>query len=154
MMDDMDRLLGRLPEESPSPSLAAGIAGAVLRRHRRRRAARGVAGAFLGLLGLWLAWPGVSWLASSELFVSGAPWLAGALNSVNDESLEMVNHLWSSSFSTQTAIAASFAPSVWLGALLVCCAIFLALDPRSWQPARNPPGRRGGSTMLASSLHG
>ena len=153
-MDEMDRLLGRLPEEGPSPDLAAAITTAVHRRHRRRQAARGVAASCLGLLGLWLASPGISWLLTNDLFASGTPWLLGSLNSVNDESLDMVNHLWNTAFSAQTSIGSSIAFSVWLGALLVCGAIFLALDARSWQPARRPHAHGGDSTMLAASLHG
>ena len=153
-MDELDGLLSRLPEEGPSAGLAAAITTAVHRRHRRRQAARGIAAAFLGLLGLWLASPGISWLLSNDLFSSGTPWLLGGLTYVNDESLDLVNRLSSTAFSAQTAIGSSIALSVWLGALFVGCAIFLALDARAWQP----PGRRrvrgGGSTMLASSVHG
>ncbi|HEX8990613.1 MAG TPA: hypothetical protein VF784_02950 [Anaerolineales bacterium] len=153
-MDEMDRLLERLPEEGPSPELATTIILAVHRRHRRRQIAREIAASFLGLLGLWLAWPGISWLSSNELFASGTPWLLGGLNYVNGESLDTLNRLWNTAFSAQTAIGSSIALSVWLGALLVCGAIFLALDARSWQPARRPRVHGGGSTMLASSLHG
>ncbi len=153
-MDELDRLLGRLPEERPSPDLAAAITLAVHRRHRRRQAARGVAAFFLGLLGLWLAWPGISWLLTNDLFASGTPWLLGGLNSVNDESLDMANRLWNTVFSAQTTLGSSVALSVWLGALLVCGAIFLALDAHSWQPARGSRAHGGDSTMLAASLHG
>lgn len=153
-MDKLDRLLGRLPEEGPAPDLAAAITMTVHRRHRRRQAARGVAASVLGLLGLWLALPGMNWLLSNDLFASGTPWLLGSLNYVNDESLDLVNHLLSTTFSAQTAIGSSIAISIWLGVVLVCCAIFLALDPRSWQFPRPPHVQGRSSTILASSVHG
>ncbi len=152
-MDRMDRMLHALPSEEPSPALAAAILAAVYRRHRRRQALRRSTALVLGLLGLWLVWPGIAALSSSELFASGAPWLMGALNYVNYESFDMVSHLWNSIYSAEGALSASVALSVWIGVFLVCGAIFLAVDGRAWQSTAG--GARGGSsTMLATSLHG
>ncbi len=152
-MDRMDRMLHDLPSEGPSPELAAAILATVHRRHRRRQAAQRATALVLGVLGLWLVSPAVAALSSSELFASGAPWLMGALNYMNYESFDMVSHLWNSIFSAEGVLSASVALSVWIGVLLVCGAIFLALDARAWQSTAG--GARGGSsTMLATSLHG
>ncbi len=152
-MDRMDRMLHALPSEEPSPELAAAILTSVHRRYRRRQAVRRSAALVLGLLGLWLVWPGLAALSSGELFAPGMPWLMGALNYMNYESFDMVSHLWNSIFSAEGALGASVALSVWIGALLVCGAIFLALDARAWQSTAGR-ARGGSSTMLATSLHG
>ncbi len=150
MMDDMDRLLRALPAESPSPELASLIRAAVLRRHRRRLAIRRSIASVCGLLGFWLAWPGLIWLSSGQMYVSSASWLIGGLGYVSTAS---VDSLWNAAFSVQDAMGSSLLLSIWLGALLLCCAIFLALDSAAWQPTWPPAARGRTSGMLASSLH-
>ena len=153
MDDDIDRLLRALPKEAPSPALASTIRAAVHRRHRRRRAARRGAASILGLLGLWLVWPGVVWISSGEMYASSTSWLLGGLAYLNSESVHVLDGLWSGVFSVQNAIGSSLALSIWLGAFLLCCAIFLALDSASWQSLSVSKDTRGSSGMLASSLH-
>lgn len=152
-MDKMDRMLGALPQEEPSTDLARRIHRAVQRRHHQRRAARLAGASLLGLLGLWLTWPGILWLASGALNVPGTPWLLGGLDYLGSESLGMVDRFLNSTLSAQNAIGSTFALSIWLGALLLCCAIFLAIDPRAWQPAPGAGPHGGSSTILASSVH-
>ncbi len=152
-MDKMDRMLGALPEEDPSPDLSLRIRLMVRRRHRRRQLVRGTASSLLGLVGLWLLWPGLVWLSSGALYVSGASWLFGGLDYFNAESLDMLNRFWNVTFSAQNAIGSNLAVSIWLGALLVCCAIFLVIDSRAWQPVSGPRSHGGTSTAFASSVH-
>ncbi len=153
-MDRMDRLLRALPGEDPSPDLAGAILVTIHRRFRRRQVARRVGAFLLGLLGLWLVWPGLAWLSSGEIFAPGTSWFMGGLSYVNSGSLDMLNSLWNTIFSAQNAIGSSVAWSTWLGAVLVCCSIFLALDARAWQSPAGPHVHGGRSTMLASSVHG
>ncbi len=153
MKDKMDGMLRALPKANPSPELAARITLTIHRRHHRRQVTRWSGALLLGALGLWLAWPGILWLSSGELYVSGAPWLVGSLDYFNSESLDMVNRFLNGTFSAQSAVGSAFAFSTWLGALLLCCAIFLVIDPRAWQPTSRPRSRGGSSTMLPSSVH-
>jgi len=152
-MDDMDRLLRALPSDEPSPGFAAAIAESVRRRHRRRRTVRRSVAAFLCALGLWLIWPAILWLSSGELYASGAQWLLGGLNSLNAESTEIMVHTWNSVLSAQDALGASVGVSTWLGALLLCSAIFLALDSAPWQPLPTPRRPDPNPSGLSPSLH-
>lgn len=152
-MDDMDRLLRVLPSDEPSPGFAAAIAESIRRRHRRRRIVRRSAAAFMCVLGLWLIWPAILWLSSVELYVSGAQWLLGGLSSLNAESTEIMARTWNSVLSAQDALNASVGVSIWLGALLLCGAIFLALDPVPWQPLPTPRRPQRNPSGLSPSLH-
>ena len=152
-MDKMDRMLRSLPKANPAPDLAARIQAAIHRRHRRRQATRWSGALLLGALGIWLMWPAILWMSSGELYASGASWLLGSLDYFNAESLDMVNRFLNGTFSAQTAVGSAFALSTWLGALLLCCAIFLVMDSRTWQPISGPGSRGGSSTMLSSSVH-
>ncbi len=152
-MDKMDRMLRALPQEESSPDLARRIYRSVQRRRRRRRAARLTSASLLGLIGLWLTWPGILWLASGALSASGTPWLLGSLDYLSSESIDMANRFLNGTLSAPNAVGSAFALSIWLGALLLCCAIFLAIDPRAWQPLPGPGPHGGSSTMVASSAH-
>ncbi len=87
-MDKMDRMLHALPKANPSPDLAVRIRLSIHRRHRRRQLARWTGASLLGLIGLWLVWPGVLWLSSGDLYASGTPWLLGSLNYFDSASLK------------------------------------------------------------------
>ena len=152
-MDPMDRMLHSLPKADASPDLATRIQLVIHRRQRRRQLARWSSALLAGGLGLWLAWPALFWLSSGELYVSGAPWLLGGLDYFNSESLDMINRFFNSTLSAQTAVGSAFALSTWLGALLLCCAIFLVIDFRIWQPRGGAHARGGSSAMLSSSVH-
>ncbi len=152
-MDKLDRMLGALPEEDPSPDLPARIRQVVHRRHRRRQAARWTSASLLGLLGLWLVWPSILWLSSGAIYASGTSWLAGSLDYLNSESLDMLSGFWSGMFSAQNTVGSALAVSTWFGALLLCCAIFLVIDSRVWQPVSGPHSHGGTSTMLGTSVH-
>ncbi len=152
-MDKMDRMLRALPQEQPSPELARRIQRSVLQRHRRRQAARLTSASLLALLGLWLTWPGILWLSSGVLSASGTAWLLGSLDYLGSESIDMATRFLNGTLSAPDVVGSSFALSVWLGALLLCCAIFLAIDPRAWQPVPGRGSHGGSSTMLASSVH-
>ncbi len=151
-MDELDRMLGDLPEEPIPPGLAASVRLAVKRRHRRRIVLRRAGASLLAALGLWLLWPGIAWAASNELFASGAPWLAGSLESLNAESLDLLGRLWSGALTMQGAIGSGLAISILLGALFVCCSIFLAIDRASWQPIPAQPAMSSGHAMSASGI--
>ena len=152
-MDEMDRLLRALPEEGVPDALAARIREAVRRRHQRRLAIRRAAASALAVLGIWLLWPGIAWASSGALFSSGAAWLVDSLQYLNYESADAFGRMWSGTLSAQGAIGSTLAVSILVGALLLCCAIFLAIDPATWLnvPRRTLPAR--GSTILASGLH-
>jgi hypothetical protein len=152
-MDTLDRMLSALPEDEPSAELSARIRLLVHRRHRRRQVARWSGASLLGLAGAWLVWPAILWLSSSTLYASGTPWLMGSLDYLNHESLDMLNGFWNGAVSAQDAIGTALGLSTWLGALLLCCAIFLVIDSRAWQPASRPRSHGGTSTMLATSVH-
>ena len=151
-MDDMDRVLRALPQEAVSPTLASTIRAMVHRRHHRRRTARRGVAAALAVLGLWLMWPGLIWLSSGEIYAPGTSWLFGGLDFLSYESVDALNRLWSSAFSVQNAIASSLAVAIWVGAILLSCAIFLLLEGAAWQPPSNRGGRGANSGMLVSSL--
>jgi hypothetical protein len=153
MTDKLDRMLQALPKANPSPELAARIQRTIHRRHRRRQVTRWGSALALAMLGLWLVWPGVLWLSSGELYASGAPWLLGTVDYLSAESLDMVNGLLNGTLSAQNAVGSTFAFSTWIGALFLCCAIFLAIDARTWQPNAHAGSHRGRSTMLPASLH-
>src|SRR5512135_2253500 len=127
-MDKLDRMLSALPQEEPSPELSARIRLLVHRRHRRRQVARWSGASLFGLAGLWLVWPGILWLSSGMLYAPGTPWLMGSLDYLNRESLDMLNGVWNGAFSAQNAIGSALGLSTWLGALSLCCAIFLVID--------------------------
>ncbi len=152
-MDELDRMLQALPREPIPPELAESVRLAVRRRHRRQLAIRRVAALLLALLGAWWLWPGISWISSGELFASGTPWLMGGLDSLNAESLELLDRLWTGAVSMQGAIGSGVALSILLGALLMCCSIFLAIDRASWQPIPGRAPLSGGHTMSPSGIH-
>ncbi len=152
-MDRMDRLLRDLPQDMPDARLIERVLASVHRRHRRRQIARWSGALVLGLAGLWQILPGLDWLSSSELYASGASWLFAGIDYLNYESLDLANRILSGALSAQNLIGASVPFSSWVGALLLCCAIFLALGSEVWQvPLRPGPGA-GKPTMQASSLH-
>ncbi len=153
MKDKLDHMLGTLPVEPPSPGLSARIRGAVHRRHRRRQTLRWAGASLLGLSGLWLVWPGIAWLSSGSLYASSASWVAGSLEYFDSESLDMLSRFLNGAFSAQNAIGSALALSVWLGAFLLCCSIFLVIDSRVWQPVSGPRSHGGNSARLASSVH-
>jgi hypothetical protein len=153
MMDKMERMLRSLPAEAPSPELSAAIRAAVHRHHRRRQIARLAAAFLMALIGLWLLWPAIELLSSNAPFATGAPWLVGSLTYGSDGSVEMLNGLWDGTFSMQKAIGSTLAFSLWIGALLLCGSIFLALGLSTWQATPKPHAQGGNSTVLARSLH-
>lgn len=153
MKDKLDHLLGTLPAERPSPDLSARIRGAIHRRHRRQQTIRWTSASFLGLTGLWLVWPGINWLSSGALYASGSSWLAGGLEYFSAESLELPGRVLNGAFSAQNAIGSALAFSIWLGAFLLCCSIFLVIDSRVWQPVSGSRSHGGNSARLASSVH-
>lgn len=138
-MDDMDRILRDLPRDLVPEGLSASVRIAVRRRHRRVLRIRRALASLLAALGLWLLWPALAWVSPSELLAPGTPWLMGAVESLGSESLDLLVRLWTNALSMQGAIGSSLAVSILLGALFVCCSIFLAIDRASWQPA---PGQR------------
>jgi hypothetical protein len=152
-MDKMDRLLRRLPSVSTPDGLAASIGLLVQRRHRRSLLWRRASASVLALLGLWLLWPVLAWLSSGEPYASTAPWLAGSLDYINYGSFDWLTRLWSGASSIQGALGSTLDVPVWLGALLLCCSIFLALDLGSWQPSPLLPSERGDYPISARSLH-
>ncbi len=155
-MDKLDRMLQSLPKHSPAPGLAAQIQATVRRRHHRRQRARWAAALVLALAGLWLIAPAVAWLSSSELYASGMPWLLSGVEAWNSESLQMADRLWNGMFTLQNTIGSSLVVSIWIGALLLCLAMFVTLDWRALQSPSNPlkAARRRDSDILASSLLG
>lgn len=152
-MDDMDRMLRSLPQEIPASALASTVRAAVHRRHRRGQMFRRGAASLFAVVGLWLVWPGLAWILSGGMYASSAPWLFGGLDYLNADSADVLNRIWGGTFTLQNAIGGSLAASVWLGALFLCCAIFLAFDAATWQLAWPRPDPGSGSAMAASSLH-
>ncbi len=132
-MDKMDKMLHSLPGHVPSPELAAHIQAAIHGRHRRRQALRWTAASVLTLGGVWLISPAAAWLSSNELYSSGAPWLAGSMDYLNLESGQMLDHLWNGMLSFQNLLDSSLVVSVWIGVLLLCLAMFCALDRQAFQ---------------------
>jgi hypothetical protein len=153
MMDRLDRMLGTLPADDPSPDLSARIRRSVRLRHRRRQVVRWTGASVLGLVGVWLLSPGIAWLSSGALYAPGTTWLAGSLDYLNSESLDMLSGFWNGASSAQNAIGSALAFSIWLGAFLLCCSIFLVIDSRVWQPLSGSRSHGGNSTRLASSVH-
>lgn len=137
-MDKMDRLLHSLPGHIPSPELAANIQSAIRRRHRRRQALRWVTASILTLSGLWLISPAAAWLSSNELFSAGTPWLFGSMDYLNLESVQLMEHLWNDMFSLQNLAGSSLVVSIWIGALLLCIAMFFAIDRQVFQIPSQP----------------
>ncbi len=152
-MDDMDRMLRALPEEAPSSTLADTVRIVVHRRHRRRQVIRTGAASLLGLIGIWLAWPGVAWLSSGAMFASSASWLFGGLDYLNAGSAELLDRLLGGTFALQNAIGGSLAVSIWLGALVLAGAVFLAVDPSTWQFASASSIKGPGPSIAPSSIH-
>jgi 4-amino-4-deoxy-L-arabinose transferase-like glycosyltransferase len=152
-MDKLDRMLRALPDEPAAETLGASISQAVLRRHRRRQSIRRAGAAVLATLGIWLLWPGILWMSSNELYVSGTSWLMGGLDFLNYESMDALSRLWNGALSAQGAIGSTLAVSVLLGAGLLCCSIFLAVDRASWSNVSRWQRRAGSSTILTSGLH-
>ncbi len=152
-MDDLDRMLRGLPRDPVPPDLVASIREAVRRRHRRQLLVRRTIGAALATVGLWLLWPALAWMSSGELFVSGAPWLMGGLNSLNSESLDLLSRLWNGTLSMQGAVGSGLALTILLGAVFVCCSIFLAIDRAAWLPYAGRPSLDGGRAVSASAIH-
>ena len=132
-MDKMDKLLHSLPGYAPAPELAGHVQAAIHRRHHRREAVRWTAAGILTLSGLWLISPAAVWLSSNELYSSGAPWLAGSMDYLNLESVQMLNRLWNGMFSFQNLLDSSLAVSIWIGVLLLCLAMFCAIDRQALQ---------------------
>ncbi len=152
-MDDLDRMLGDLPPEPVPPDLVASVRAAVRRRHRRQLLVRRAIGATLAAMGMWLLWPGLAWVLSGELFASGAPWLMGGLDSLNSESLDLLSGLWNSTVSMQGAVGSGLALSILVGAVFVCCSIFLGIDRAAWQPKPVRRSMQGGRALSASGIH-
>ncbi len=151
-MDKLDRMLRDLPAEEARPDLASSISLSVRRRHHRRQALRRAGAAVMGMLGLWLLWPVLAWLSSSELYTPNASWLTAGIQYLSEESLASAAQLWNSASAAQGTINSGTAVSVLLGAVLVCAAVFLAVDLASWQaPPRRAASASGG--MLAPGLH-
>ncbi|MGE5072052.1 MAG: hypothetical protein ACM3MF_01375 [Anaerolineae bacterium] len=148
-MDKMDRLLRQLPSSSVPEGLAASIRLTVRRRHLRRLVVRRSVASVLGVLGLWMLWPALAWLSSGEPYASTASWLAGGLDYLNYGSLELITRVWSGAASLTGSLGSALEISVWVGALLLCAAIFLLLDLGSWQPSLD----RGDYPISARSLH-
>jgi hypothetical protein len=137
-MDKMDRMLHSLPGHSSPPELAAHIQAAIHHRHRRAQALRWMAAGALTVGGLWLVWPAAMWLSSDELFSSGAPWLAGSTDYLSLESGQMLDRLWNGMFSIQNLLGSSLVVSVWIGVLLLCLAMFFAIDRQALQNPLQP----------------
>ncbi len=137
-MDKMDKLLHSLPRHLPSPELALHIQASIRRRHHTRRALRWGAACVLGLSGLWLISPAAAWLSSNELFSSGTPWLAGGVDYLNLESVEMLDRLWNGMFSLQNLLGSSLVVSIWIGTILLCAALFCAIDGQVFQNRQQP----------------
>jgi predicted anti-sigma-YlaC factor YlaD len=132
-MDKMDRMLHSLPRHVPAPELAVHIRAVVRRRHRNRRALRWTAAVVLTLSGLWLVSPAALWLSSNEMYASGTPWLASSLEYLNLESVDIFDRLWNGMFSLQNLLGSSLAVSIWVGLLLLCLAMFCAIDGQALQ---------------------
>lgn len=152
-MDKMDRMLRDLPHDAPDASLVERVLASVYRRHRRRQVVRWSGVVVLGLAGLWQILPGLGWLSSSELYASSASWLFAGMDYLNYESLDLANRILSGALSAQNMIGASVQFSSWVGAMLLCCAIFLALGSEVWQVPLRPGSGAGEPGMRASSLH-
>ena len=155
-MDKLDRMLQSLPKHSPAPNLAAQIQATIRRRHHRRQRARWAAASVLALAGLWLIAPAATWLTSDELYASGMPWLFGGVEAWNSELFQVADRLWNGMFALQNTIGSSLAVSIWIGALLLCLAMFVTLDWRVFQSPSDPPkvARSRDSDILVSSLLG
>ncbi len=154
-MDKMDRMLHSLPKPTASPELAIRIQARIRGRHRRRQALRWTAASVLALTGLWMVSPAVIWLSTAALYSPSTPWLVTGADYLNLESIEMMGHLWNGMFSLQDTIESSLIVSVWVGALLLCLAMFFVVDWRMLQPPSHihkGVGSRG-SAILPSALH-
>jgi hypothetical protein len=152
-MDKLDRMLRALPSDAVPAELASRIGESVRRRHRRGQLARRAGASLLAVLGLWLVWPGIAWMSSTELFASGAPWLTGGLQYLNYESMDALGRLWNGAISAEGAISSTLAISILVGAAFLCCSIFLAVDPVSWRLVPGRYGAAGDSKILSSGLH-
>ncbi len=152
-MDDLDRMLDDLPQEPVPPNLAGSVRAAVRRRHRRQLLMRRAVGATLAAMGVWLLWPGLAWISSGELFASGTPWLMGGLDSLNSQSLDLLSRVWNGTVSMQGAVGSDLALSILLGAVFVCCSIFLGIDRAAWQPKPVRRSMQGGRALSASGIH-
>lgn len=128
-MDDLDRILIRLPSDAPRGDLASQISRYVRNRRRgaiRKRLALNLA---LAISGLWLSSPLFSTLTAS-LKVSGSglamllEWIQALL--VGLESF--VNYAWNGVTGLQTGIADSISASVWLGLAALGLSCLLALE--------------------------
>jgi len=127
--DDLDRILERLPSDTPRRELAAEISRYVRGKRRsafNRRLALTLA---LAVSGLWLSSPLISALVAS-LKSSGSglamllDWIQAAL--VGLESF--VSYTWNGLTGLQTGIADSISASTWLGLAALGLSCFLALD--------------------------
>ena len=132
-MDKMDRMLRSLPVHALSPELASNIQASIHHRHLRRRVVRWTAASLLALSGLWLISPAAAWLSSYDLYSSGTPWLIGSADYLSLESVQILDRLWNGMFSLQNMLGSSLAVSIWIGALLLCLAIFCAIDGQAFQ---------------------
>jgi hypothetical protein len=132
-MDKMDKMLHSLPGHVASPELAGHIQAAIRRRQRGRHVFRWTAAGVLTLSGLWLISPAAVWLSSNELYSSGAPWLAGSMDYLNLESVQMLDRLWNGMLSFQNLLDSSLVVSVWIGVLLLCLAMFCTIDRQTFQ---------------------
>jgi predicted anti-sigma-YlaC factor YlaD len=137
-MDKLDRMLHSLPGHTPSAGLAAHIQAAIRRRHLRRRVIRWAAAGLLSVGGLWLVLLAVAGFSSYDLFSSGAPWLIGSADYLNLETLQLADGLWNGLFSLQTILSSTLVASIWLGVLLLCLAIFLAIDGQAFYVPSQP----------------
>ena len=79
--------------------------------------------------------------------------LMGGLDSLNSESLDLLSRLWNGTVSMQGAVGSGLALSILLGAVFVCCSIFLAIDRAAWQPNPGRPSMQGGRALSASGIH-
>jgi hypothetical protein len=137
-MDKMDQLLHSLPGHVPSPELAAHIQSSIRRRHHRKQALRWTMASVLTIGGLWLISPAAAWLSSSELYSAGTPWLVGIMDYLNLESVQLLEHSWNDLLSLQDLAGSSLVVSIWIGALLLCIAMFFAIDRQVFQIPSQP----------------
>jgi len=128
-MDDLDRILVRLPSDAPRRDLVAQISRYVRSKQRNAIRRRIALTLVLAVSGLWLSSPLFSALVAS-LKVSGSglamllDWIQASL--VDLESF--INYAWNGLTGLQTSIADSISASAWLGLAALGLSCLMALE--------------------------
>lgn len=128
-MDKMDRLLYRMPSESPQPEITRRIAQYVRTRQRRTMRLRQGISILLAMVGAWFSMPLLGTMPHTlDLSGSGLPLVGRLVESAWAGMDAVIQYTWGGASGLQASFASSIDVTVGIGLAALALSALLALD--------------------------